>query len=74
MDEIDAPLDDVNVMRFREKLREFSKRTQFIIITHNKITMELADTIYGITMQETGVSNLVSVSFDQVEKLAASAS
>ncbi|NQU44536.1 chromosome segregation protein SMC, partial [bacterium] len=70
MDEIDAPLDDTNVLRFREMLRNFAERTQFIIITHNKITMDLADTIYGVTMQETGVSSLVSVSFDQVERLA----
>ncbi|MBN1866998.1 chromosome segregation protein SMC [Candidatus Sumerlaeota bacterium] len=74
MDEIDAPLDDVNVVRFREMLREFSERSQFIIITHNKITMELADTLYGITMQETGVSSLVSVDFDQLEKVHADVS
>ncbi|HBF33275.1 TPA: chromosome segregation protein SMC [Candidatus Sumerlaeota bacterium] len=74
MDEIDAPLDDANVGRFRDKLREFSANTQFIIVTHNKITMELADTIYGITMQETGVSSVVSVNFDQVERLAITAS
>jgi chromosome segregation protein len=69
MDEIDAPLDDANVGRFRDMLREFARNTQFIIITHNKITMELADTLYGITMQETGVSSLVSVAFDQVDSL-----
>jgi chromosome segregation protein len=54
-------------------LREFSRRTQFLIITHNKITMNLADTLYGITMQETGVSSLVSVSFDQVDRIHATA-
>jgi chromosome segregation protein len=73
MDEIDAPLDDNNVLRFRNMLREFAKGTQFIIITHNKITMELADTIYGVTMQETGVSSLVSVAFEQVDNLHAQA-
>jgi chromosome segregation protein len=71
MDEIDAPLDDNNVLRFRNMLREFAKGTQFIIVTHNKITMELADTIYGVTMQETGVSSLVSVAFEQVDNLPA---
>lgn len=73
LDEIDAPLDDSNVVRFCDMLREFARETQFIIITHNKITMELADTIYGITMQETGVSSLVSVAFDQVDALHAGA-
>jgi len=73
MDEIDAPLDDANVGRFREMLREFSEDTQFLIITHNKITMNLADTLYGITMQETGVSSLVSVNFDQIEAVHATA-
>jgi len=71
MDEIDAPLDDTNVTRFREMLAEFARDTQFIIITHNKITMDLADTIYGITMQETGVSNIVSVAFEQIDALHA---
>ncbi len=71
LDEIDAPLDDANVARLREMLREFARNTQFIIISHNKITMDLADSIYGITMQETGVSSLVSVSFDQVDELQA---
>jgi len=71
LDEIDAPLDDTNVARLREMLREFARNTQFIIISHNKITMDLADSIYGITMQETGVSSLVSVSFDQVDELQA---
>jgi len=74
MDEIDAPLDDANVMRFRAMLHEFSQRSQFIIITHNKITMQLADTLYGITMQETGVSSVVSVAFDQVDAIHAEAS
>ncbi len=61
LDEVDAPLDDVNVGRFNELLREMSGESQFILITHNKKTMELNDTLYGVTMQEPGVSKAVSV-------------
>jgi len=61
LDEVDAPLDDANVGRFNELLREMSKESQFILITHNKKTMELNDTLYGVTMQEPGVSKAVSV-------------
>ncbi len=61
LDEVDAPLDDANVGRFNELLREMSEETQFILITHNKKTMELNDTLYGVTMQEPGVSKAVSV-------------
>ncbi len=61
LDEVDAPLDDANVGRFNELLREMSSETQFILITHNKKTMELNDTLYGVTMQEPGVSKAVSV-------------
>ncbi len=61
LDEVDAPLDDANVGRFNELLREMSGETQFILITHNKKTMELNDTLYGVTMQEPGVSKAVSV-------------
>ncbi|MGB0453273.1 MAG: chromosome segregation protein SMC [Bacteriovoracaceae bacterium] len=61
LDEVDAPLDDANVGRFNELLREMSGESQFILITHNKKTMELNDTLYGVTMQEPGVSKAVSV-------------
>jgi chromosome segregation protein len=61
LDEVDAPLDEANVGRFCDLVRELSQRTQFIIITHNKRTMEIADRLYGVTMQQRGVSKLVSV-------------
>ncbi len=64
LDEIDAPLDDVNILRFTQALREFSTDTQFIVVTHNKRTMEAADTLYGVTMEEEGLSKLVSVKFN----------
>jgi chromosome segregation protein len=65
LDEIDAPLDDANIDRFTRILDEFSKDTQFIVVTHNKRTMEAANTLYGVTMQEEGVSKLVSVRFNE---------
>ncbi len=71
MDEVDAPLDDANVARYCEVLREMSERVQFIIITHNKITMELARQLHGVTMQEPGVSRLVSVDVEQALAFAA---
>ncbi len=61
LDEIDAPLDDANINRFIEMVKEFSKTSQFILITHNKKTMEIANTLYGITMETPGVSKVVSV-------------
>jgi chromosome segregation protein len=61
MDEVDAPLDDANVGRFTTLLDEFKDRTQFIVITHNPRTMQAADAVYGITMQEPGVSTIVGV-------------
>ncbi|GAB4172595.1 MAG: chromosome segregation protein SMC [Calditrichia bacterium] len=63
LDEVDAPLDDVNIGRFSNALKGFSKNTQFIIVTHNKKTMEAVDAIYGVTMEEEGVSKVVSVQF-----------
>ncbi len=63
LDEVDAPLDDQNVGRFTRALKHFTERTQFIIVTHNKLTMEAADSMYGVTMQEEGVSKIVSVNF-----------
>lgn len=65
LDEIDAPLDDANISRFTKLIKEFSHNTQFIVVTHNKRTMEAAETLYGVTMQEEGVSKLVSVRFNE---------
>ncbi len=63
LDEVDAPLDDANVSKFTQMIRKFSKESQFIIVTHNKMTMASVDVIYGVTMQEPGVSKLVPVDF-----------
>jgi len=64
LDEVDAPLDEVNVGRFSDKVIEMSQETQFLVITHNKRTMEAARALYGVTMEEPGVSKLVSVKFE----------
>ena len=61
LDEIEAALDDVNVNRYAEYLKKFAKDTQFLVITHRKGTMEAADTVYGITMEENGISKLLSM-------------
>ena len=61
LDEVDAPLDEGNVGRYNDMVKEMSKQSQFILITHNKRTMEIADTMYGVTMQEPGISSLVAV-------------
>jgi chromosome segregation protein len=71
LDEVDAPLDEANIGRLMRLLREMSANTQFIIITHSKKTMESAQAMYGVTMQEPGVSRLVSVKFDGVAAVAA---
>lgn len=70
LDEIDAPLDDANVTRFCELVRKMSERVQFIVITHNKNTMEMAQQLHGVTMAEPGVSRLVSVDIDQALAMA----
>ena len=65
LDEIDAPLDDANIGRFVQMLRGLQERTQFVLVTHNRKTMEIADRLYGITMEEPGVSKLISVNMAQ---------
>jgi chromosome segregation protein len=72
LDEVDAPLDDANVGRFCDIVREMSDRVQFVFITHNKVTMEMARQLSGVTMQEPGVSRMVSVDLDEAVKMAAS--
>lgn len=66
LDEVDAPLDEANSRRFNAMLRELATDTQFVVITHNRTTMEVADVLYGVTMQEPGASSVVSVALDQV--------
>ena len=68
LDEVDAPLDDANVGKFTNMIRQFSDNSQFIIVTHNKTTMSTVDVIYGVTMQEPGVSKLVSVDFRNLQQ------
>ena len=70
LDEVDAPLDDINVTRFAGLIKEMSENVQFLVITHNKITMEMADYLMGVTMQEAGVSRLVSVDVEAAAALA----
>jgi chromosome segregation protein len=72
LDEVDAPLDDANVTRFCNIVKEMSEKVQFVFITHNKVTMELARQLSGVTMQEPGVSRLVTVDLDAAVKMAAS--
>ena len=71
LDEVDAPLDDVNTLRFVELLESMASKVQFLVITHNKLTMESASSLYGVTMQERGVSKLVSVELDAVQPVEA---
>jgi chromosome segregation protein len=70
LDEVDAPLDDANVLRFAELIREMSEDVQFVVITHNKLTMEMADHLMGVTMNEPGVSRLVSVDVEEAAAMA----
>jgi chromosome segregation protein len=65
LDEVDAPLDDMNINRFNQAIKNFSDNTQFIIVTHNKLTMKAADSLYGITMSGDGASKVVSVKIEQ---------
>ncbi len=67
LDEVDAPLDDLNCLRFIEMLKRMAAETQFIVITHNKLTMEAASTLYGVTMAERGVSKVVAVELDEID-------
>jgi len=72
LDEVDAPLDDANVGRYARMVKEMSEQVQFIFITHNKVTMEAADHLMGVTMHEPGVSRLVTVDVEEAAQLAAS--
>lgn len=72
LDEVDAPLDDANVGRYCQLIREMSEKVQFVFITHNKITMEMASQLAGVTAKEAGVSRLVAVDVDQAYKMATS--
>jgi len=71
LDEVDAPLDENNVGRFCDIVRDMSRNVQFIFITHNKSTMELASQLVGVTMNEPGVSRLVAVDVDEAVRMAA---
>jgi len=66
LDEIEAALDDVNVYRYADYLKKFSQKTQFIVVTHRRGTMESANILYGVTMQEKGISKLLSLNIDEV--------
>ena len=69
LDEVDAPLDDANVLRFNDLVREMAKRSQIIVVTHNKYTMRVNNKLFGVTMEEKGVSKMVSVSLSEAEKV-----
>jgi chromosome segregation protein len=70
MDEVDAPLDESNIGRLAKLLKQMADQTQFVVITHSKRTMEAAQALYGVTMQEPGVSRLVSVKINAAEAAA----
>ena len=69
LDEVDAPLDDTNTERFCNLVKKMSRQTQFIFISHNKITMEMAQQLIGITMQEKGISRVVAVEIEEAARL-----
>lgn len=69
LDEVEAALDEANVVRFAKYVKQYSENTQFIVITHRQGTMEQADVLYGVTMQESGVSRLVSVRLEETKEL-----
>jgi chromosome segregation protein len=71
LDEVDAPLDDANIGRYIAMIKEFSQKTQFLVVTHNKRTMEMADILYGVTMEEHGVSKIISVRMNKQEEQTA---
>ena len=68
LDEIEAALDDVNVYRFADYLKNYSDKTQFIVVTHRRGTMEAANILYGVTMQERGISKLLSLNIDEIQQ------
>ena len=70
LDEIEAALDDANVIRYAEYMRNLTGKTQFLVITHRRGTMEQADVLYGVTMQEKGVSKVIEMDVDAAEDLA----
>ena len=69
LDEVDAPLDDSNIDRYTRILKKFSSNTQFIVVTHNKRTMEAAHALYGVTMEEEGISKIVTVRFNEEARI-----
>jgi chromosome segregation protein len=70
LDEVDAPLDEANITRFSQFMVQMAERSQFIIITHNKRTMEVADSLFGVTMEEPGISKLVSVRLNELQEVS----
>jgi chromosome segregation protein len=68
LDEIDAPLDEANIDRFAKLLKKIGQNSQIILITHNKLTMQTAETLYGITMEDPGISKIVSVNLTEIEE------
>ena len=69
LDEVDAMLDEANVGRFRELLRELSQQTQFVIVTHNRNTVQVADVIYGVTMGKDSTSQVLSLKLDEISQV-----